>query len=179
MAGAPALSNVAAIWLSVSRVLTVLTELAPDQLFAADVTIWGPGATRRSLPGAIKSVLDGVVAACHRHDGTDASELAYRVGADPTEVLGLLTRPAPAVSAQTSPQPCSSPPATTPNACAPKRPSPPCAAPARSRRPRAKSLAPAQPGREPRSQQRPVAHCWSASPATPARHGPNQSPWHS
>jgi len=100
MAGAPALSNVAAIWLSVSRVLTVLTELAPDQLFAADVTIWGPGATRRSLPGAIKSVLDGVVAACHRHDGTDASELAYRVadraGADPTEVLGLLTRHGPA-----------------------------------------------------------------------------------
>ncbi len=65
-----------------------------------DVTIWGPGASRRSLPEATKSVLDGVVAACHRHDGTDGAELAGRVadraGTDPTEVLGLLTSHGPA-----------------------------------------------------------------------------------
>jgi hypothetical protein len=101
VAGSASLSDAAAIWYSLRRSIQALgPDLRNGSYFAVSVTIEGPGVSRRSLPEMTKKVLDGLISAGHRHDGTDLSELSVRVAkkltADPSEVAALLAGQGPA-----------------------------------------------------------------------------------
>jgi hypothetical protein len=75
-----AVASVAQVWLAASRSAMTTTGFLPGQVpFAIDVTITGPAAGTRSLPGAMKTVLDGLISACHRHDSADLDELVRRL----------------------------------------------------------------------------------------------------
>ena len=63
-----------------------------------------------------------------------------------------------------------------PERCAARRPSPRCAAPAPSRHPRAPDPPPAQPRRQPPSQQGPVAHRHGAAARPPTKHRLRRAP---
>lgn len=77
--GAGDLSGVARTWRAIRQVMEQCGVVPDREPFAVRATIAGPGAVGLALLSSLKTVLDGIVAACHHHDGTDAFELASRI----------------------------------------------------------------------------------------------------
>ena len=90
------LSNASSVWLRVKRGDTKILHNSAmlDQDFGISITIRKPRDSKLSLASVVKTVLDGVIAAFHAHNGAKLDDVSERLGAKlditPTDAMYLL-----------------------------------------------------------------------------------------